>query len=251
MGGCSGRVCVLTCGLFWRVLVRRSLVVAVVTAAVFVSCGKSETQTPVVSALSVSPDTVHFGHVPLDAKVVCSYTVANTGSMPVAIHRVTSHCPCIQAGVDDSVLAPLGTTTLRVVFDSKGFYPGMQLVKDATMHKSDPNEPQLSVYQSIIIGYEGAALTPEEGTLFLVESEGRAGVYSTTTTLTNTTSDTLAPAIETSVPEIGVILEPRAIPPGRTATLHLVTAEKPPPDFHASVTLVTSSGNTSLSVRFE
>jgi hypothetical protein len=61
-----------------------------------------------------------FGKVTEGEKVACVFTFENTGNAPLVIKSATTSCGCTVSKYDNKPVAPGGSGTIEVVFDSSG-----------------------------------------------------------------------------------------------------------------------------------
>jgi hypothetical protein len=67
----------------------------------------------------------NFGRITEGEKVACIFTFENRGKGPLVLQSVTTSCGCTAPRYDTKPIAPGGTGTIEVVFNSTGYH-GLQ-----------------------------------------------------------------------------------------------------------------------------
>lgn len=93
--------------------------------------------------IRIDQRTVDFGRIPQHASRAQTFTFRNDGTEPLRILKVTPDCGCTLAEPADTVIAPGGSSSLRVVFNS-GEYEG-DLRKVVILETNDPAEPRIDL----------------------------------------------------------------------------------------------------------
>jgi hypothetical protein len=69
--------------------------------------------------LSIEPEEHDFGSARQDEVLVHEFTIVNTGTEPLEIRRISTSCGCAAALPAERIVAPGGSTTLRVTLETR------------------------------------------------------------------------------------------------------------------------------------
>lgn len=89
------------------------------------------------------PADLNFGRVEGGKVHTAEFVLRNTGKSPLKIYAVKAGCKCLRTELVDKKIAPGGSATLYVHFDTNG-YVG-EFSKALTVYSSDPSQPALSM----------------------------------------------------------------------------------------------------------
>lgn len=102
--------------------------------------------------IAVEPATFDFGKVRQERTLTKQFSIRNFGSADLAVENVSTTCGCTAALMDDKVVKPGGSATLRVTFETRN-YSG-QVVRSVLVKSNDPQR------QTVELKLE-ATVTPE------------------------------------------------------------------------------------------
>jgi len=167
-------------------------------------------------AIAVDKMIHDFGSVPIDYRVVHSYTITNTGSADLHITRVVPNCDCTYTSIADTLLAPNDSTELRMLFHTRDYYG--QTRKTIAVYSTDPDRPVIELEYRANIGIFHKLYTADPKSLFFLPSPKHK-----TITLSNSADKDVSFAIESSRDSIFVITtETNAVKSGKSVSLDIV-----------------------------
>ncbi|MCM2272396.1 MAG: DUF1573 domain-containing protein [candidate division Zixibacteria bacterium] len=126
----------------------------------------------VVSTYTVAPAqidperAVDFGVVGVDFKVFHTFTYSNPTNKPVTIKPKNVPCECSTVRIEDSVVAPGGSTTVRLEYDTKNVFG--RTAKEFTIATTDPANPVLEYYYASNVGQWILGIKPEPPSAFFL-----------------------------------------------------------------------------------
>jgi hypothetical protein len=97
----------------------------------------------------VEPVVFDFGELQQHKTVHKEFTVSNEGSEDLRIERVITDCGCTVAGLDEKVLAPGASTTLRVKLDTRSRLGSLR--KRVLVHSNDRSRRSFEVRLKAVV----------------------------------------------------------------------------------------------------
>ncbi len=88
----------------------------------------------------VGPRDWDFGTIQRQAVEDYDFTIRNSGTEPLVLTRIETHCGCVQAWADERRLAPGATASIHVRVTAR-VYPGNTPRKTITIASNDPDTP--------------------------------------------------------------------------------------------------------------
>jgi len=110
-----------------------------------------------------------FGCVGMDFEIVHFYKLTNTDQKAVKIDSVKTLCECSRVRLADSVLAPGDTTTIRLEFDTRDYYGGVQKGVRVFYGKGDGSK--ITMFWTAIVGQWLYKVKPEPISLFFLPGQ--------------------------------------------------------------------------------
>lgn len=94
--------------------------------------------------ITISDSVIDLGDVVNGTVLERELSVRNSGQADLIIEAVTTSCGCTQATIEPTTLAPDGSGTLRIVFDSGAHGPELtgQLIRQIFIATNDPQQPE-------------------------------------------------------------------------------------------------------------
>jgi hypothetical protein len=88
--------------------------------------------------------SLNLGDVVNGEVITRDVTVQNAGKSELVVEAVTSSCGCTQATLDPTTIAPGGSATLRIAFDSGAHGPDLigPLLRQVFIASNDPQQPE-------------------------------------------------------------------------------------------------------------
>ena len=120
---------------------------AVLFATIFLLGCVSPTPTgPAEPKISVSPEAWDFGEMPSET-VSKTFTLQNSGTLPLEIKRLSTSCGCTTATVGKDNLQPGELTDLVVQFDPNAMETPVvgKVLRIVYIKSNDPNLPELEI----------------------------------------------------------------------------------------------------------
>ena len=127
----------------------RRLLAALAAAAFLAPAAGAEEKAKAAPRIRVEPESFDFGKA-LPGKVLRKeFTIRNFGDAPLAIAGVSTTCGCTAALAAASEVAPGGSTSLRVTFETRS-YSG-RVERQVLVRSNDPKTPLLEVRVSATV----------------------------------------------------------------------------------------------------
>jgi hypothetical protein len=95
---------------------------------------------------SVDTSTYNYGTVKEGTKVEHVFTLVNSGKSDLIIRKVISSCGCTTVKPQSNIIKPGGSTTLKVVFDTKGRSGEGDSNKMVTLVLNDPSNSKIMLW---------------------------------------------------------------------------------------------------------
>jgi hypothetical protein len=94
--------------------------------------------------IALSETELDLGDVVNGTVLERELTVQNSGQAELIVEAVTTSCGCTQATIEPATIAPAGSGTLRIIFDSGAHGPELtgQLVRQIFIATNDPQQPE-------------------------------------------------------------------------------------------------------------
>lgn len=111
------------------------------------ACGSNQ------PSIVIETMTFDFGHVENGQIVSRELTVRNEGNADLVIDSVSTSCSCTAASVTPMTIAPGGTGTLHIEFDSGAHGPDLtgELIRQVFVTTNDPTQPEAKVEVSVFV----------------------------------------------------------------------------------------------------
>ena len=88
-------------------------------------------------SMEIQPEEHDFGNVHRNEKLLYAFTILNTGTEDLVIHRISTSCGCTAALAADRVVPPGGTTKLDVTLETRKYSGVVQ--RSVSVASNDPN----------------------------------------------------------------------------------------------------------------
>ena len=89
--------------------------------------------------IEVEPDRFDFGRVVPERTLNKQFSIRNFGNADLTVERVSTTCGCTAALLDNKVVKPGGSATLRVTFETRR-YNG-KVARSVLIKSNDPQRP--------------------------------------------------------------------------------------------------------------
>jgi hypothetical protein len=98
-------------------------------------------------AIALSEQTLDLGDMPNGEIAAREVAVRNDGDAPLVVSTITTSCGCTTAALEPMTIAPGGSGTLRITFDSGAHGPDLRgpLMREVMIVSNDPATPEAVV----------------------------------------------------------------------------------------------------------
>jgi uncharacterized protein DUF1573 len=93
--------------------------------------------------IEVEPDHFDFGRLLPQRTVSKQFSIRNFGTADLTVERITKSCDCTAALLDNKVIKPGGSGTLRVTFETRQ-YNG-KVARSVLIKSNDPQRPTVEL----------------------------------------------------------------------------------------------------------
>ena len=125
------------------------LVAALAAAVLLTVVAGAEEQKPAGPRIRVEPESFDFGRVLQDKTLRKAFTIRNFGDADLAIEDVSSSCDCTAAQPEANLVAPGGSTSLRIELRTRR--SSGRLERQVVVRSNDANTPLLSITLSATV----------------------------------------------------------------------------------------------------